>query len=49
MAGTQQDAAVRRVGTVADAERLADMLLAPDRLRPVVVVSISSGPDEPWG
>jgi hypothetical protein len=48
MAGTQQFATVRRVGTVGEAERLADMLLAPDRLRPVVVVSISSGHGEPW-
>ncbi|MFW6090783.1 MAG: hypothetical protein ACODAF_02845 [Actinomycetota bacterium] len=48
MADKASEGTVQYLESVADARRLADRLLAPDRTRPVVVVSTSSGQDRPW-
>lgn len=48
MAGKPSEEAVERVTSTAGARRLADKLLAPDRTRPVMVISIGSGQDGPW-
>ncbi len=48
MAGKPGERAVERVTSTAGARRLADKLLAPDRTRPVMVISIGSGQDAPW-